>query len=754
MLPATLISTLPEAEPMTAGLTLAAVNAGDGGGELSTQRHGGTDLALAVLTPTPAEATPLSWYGAETYGPAFGRGAAARMRRLRWTAALPAEHKRTLGDGNNKRTLVRGDARLPDDGLGAGRTVSEYVQAVPAPAMPPEIRVAADKKRQHWDERAHAVELYRQFRRDHPNLAPSSEEFAREFERVHGDYFRAHNIGLSYDRLAVVEKKWLREEPLDGRAGHSGRKPIECTPEAWELFRSLYLHRNSLKLSHCWRYVRGEARIHGWNWPALTTIYTRVQRTFPRGAILAGRGGPRRLEADGVPKDERNYEDIAAGDWWVLDGRTLNSTIRVHDDRREWREARPVLIGLLDMRSRSLQLELRATECCDGVLAVVKRGLLGWGAPTDSIFDNGEAFKAGLGNVRGTASQRAAFNDPRIGSVFGKLGVTVHNTIPYHPWAKQIESIWRKLKEGFDRWLWHFRGGSPAERPEGRCAAIRHRIDDLPTEAECREYLQIWLDEYHATEQSGQGTRGLCPNLVMEQYRQYRRKVTPDEADLLCRRLLLKNGRPRAFSLARDGVRYNCVRYGRWDEEVWHLKVKQVALRIDPDKLDQVTFCNVQTGVELCTAHASHQLAGTTQEHRREVAKKQARYRRAMKEYLPARDYLAETPTRQLLEAKRAHAQADEAAARAKLPPAEPPAVTYVRPDLAAAAKELKAKEQRSALRRTMQPAAQTGSETASEAVLDPYELLKTPLREKTQPAEATECAADLLKGFVHVAAG
>ena len=71
---------------------------------------------------TLARPSSLLWYGAESYGAWFGRGAAARMRRLRWAAGLPAAQKRTMGDGNNKRTLAYADARLPD-----GQTLAEFV---------------------------------------------------------------------------------------------------------------------------------------------------------------------------------------------------------------------------------------------------------------------------------------------------------------------------------------------------------------------------------------------------------------------------------------------------------------------------------------------------------------------------------------------------------------------------------------------------------------------------------------------------
>ena len=53
----------------------------------------------------------------------------------------------------------------------------------------------------------------------------------------------------------------------------------------------------------------------------------------------------------------------------VLDGRVLDVMCRVPDGRREWRRARLVVMGISDMRSRSLCLQVAATENSDGILA-------------------------------------------------------------------------------------------------------------------------------------------------------------------------------------------------------------------------------------------------------------------------------------------------------------------------------------------------------------------------------------------------
>lgn len=510
---------------------------------------------------------------------------------------------------------------------------------------------------------------------------------------------------------------------VDGRGRHR-RAPAEISAPAWELFRDLYLARNALPLAACWRYVAGEAATRGWSWPPLPLVRRRVRAEIPATALVLARRGPRAFNALCVPKMERDIESVAAGDWWALDGRVLDQFVRVPDARREWRAARPTVLGVLDLRSRCLVLELRAAEDADGILAGIAAALRAWGAPQNVVLDNGEAYKSAAGTPRGTRRQRDYWRDPRIGSVFAQIGVAVHNSLPYHAWAKPIESVWRKVKDGLDRWCWSFWGGSPAERPEGQARQVQRRIDALPTIEQLRAQIATWLGEYHATAQSGRGTRGLCPSLVMEQFRGAVRAVDPRVIALACTR---KVGPVR---VRRDGVRWQHLLYGQSQPEVWALHGRDVWLLIDPERADQVTIADEQ-GRPLCVA-TSVRLSGATQEQRREAARLQARARRIAREAASARDYLRRTPAEQVLAAKRRHAEARAAEQRAALPEPPAPDVQIVRPDLVAAAEQLDRADRRRAARR---------AEGLSSGDRAAYELLSTP-----RPAEPeTPCTADLL---------
>ena len=660
---------------------------------------------------------------------------ARRKAALRWAQSLGTRGRAKKING---RWYVCKDARLPDNLTVESHLLVGRREQLAGYALPAGHEQWSNKDRQRFLNSHELLKLYDVCRRDHCSASDQAvfdAFFAIHRQRIHELGFKNCSIRTlrrMRDRLGLgprlkaspnfdgnVDGRGRSKADVDGGGGEAGEggkipTPANCTADAWELFLSIYLAkqtgRNQLNLKQCWRFVEGEARENDWQWPSYSAVRTWANRKIPAGVFALARGGPKHFEAHYVPKIAREYTDIEAGAWWCLDGRTLDIMCRVPDDRKNWRRARLVVTGINDMRSRVIVgWDIRATENSDGIIAGIRQAMQQWGAPTDAIVDNGKAYKAATGTPRGTSKQREYFDDPRIGSVFAQTGVQVHNSIPFHSWAKQIESLWTKVKDGFDRWFWCFWGGSPDERPEGMDKWTKQRIDDLPTVDEIRDAFQIFMDEYHATEQTGTGTNGLSPNLVMEQYRGPIRRVDAALLDLLCCRTV------GPVKVTRDGIRHNHVLYGQKDEAVWKLQGREVYLRIHPERADLVTVCE-EDGTPICHA-TNRRLSGATQDDIRESQKAKARYRRAVKEYLPARDFLRETPTTQILKSKRKHAQAREAAARADLPEPQQPPVTLVRPDLTDAARKLQNQ-------RTVKPAPRRPIEQSSKPDRDGFDRL------------------------------
>ena len=199
----------------------------------------------------------------------------------------------------------------------------------------------------------------------------------------------------------------------------------------------------------------------------------------------------------------------------------------------------------------------------------------------------------------------------------------------------------------------------------------------------------MFVEEYHSTPQSGDGTFGLPPRLVFEQYRTEHRSVDSAAIDILCTKTV------GPVKVGRDGVRHRNVLYGGSDQAVWKLQGKEVWLRVDPVRVDFVTVCD-ESGKPICKAY-NKPLRGATQEQRREAAKIKARYRKAVRAYAPARNYLLETDTQQILQAKRDHAKARMEELRKELPAPAAPAGARGREEREGEEKEGKEEERKKA---------------------------------------------------------
>jgi len=556
--------------------------------------------------------------------------------------------------------------------------------------LPPESGKWRDKDFAHWKNTWKVIEWADAIEAKYPRMA--AEKRSAILTERHGAW--ARSVGLSChpdalrryrDRMDPTSRKC--DGNVDGRGRPRGSGKAACSPEAWEFFRSIYLHQNKHSLTPAWRLAKGEARKHGWAWPSLSTIRQRVRREIPKPAQILGREGKRAFEAKAVPKVKRSYEEIAAGEWWSLDGRTLDLMARERT-ARGWRRVRPVLAGVLDARSRMLVgWAIGTVEHSDLVAASIKMAIREWGVPEHITDDNGQAYKRTDDN--GQAYKRVAGSSRlqetlhgRVGSIFSQLHVTVHTSLPYKAWGKHIESIWRGVKDGLDRFFPSFWGGGPAERPEGADKYTRERLDQLPTLDDVRKAFSEFLKGYHATPQSGDGMHGLSPNLAMQQFRGPIRRVDPKVLGLLCCRTA------GPVRVGRDGVRFKNVLYGQFARRLFERQGQDVYLRIDPERADCVIACDSQ-GVPICRAY-QNRLAGCNQEDIRRAARKRARLRKVAKEYAQTSRGLLDSPVEAIMRMKAEHARAEEAELRKTLPPpVAPPSVTIVRPDLAEAVDRL-----------------------------------------------------------------
>lgn len=619
----------------------------------------------------------------------------------RWAASLPREQRRDAG----RTTEIRGDARLPNHFQVVSYLRVASVKRLDGRVWPDDCASWSESEQQRfldthrlldwWD--AHAKAMH-----------GSEDQAVLSFglQLVDDDGLKvtvqawAEKRGLSLS-LRSLRRYRRRVTPgsadFDGNVDRRGRRDdgssAACSEDAWTFFLELYLDENKLDMSECWRTVNGKAMQPDtrWDWPSLDVVRRKYKREVKRSDEIMARQGPQAFKALAEPKLRQRIDDVPAGEWWVGDQRRLDVQCgrqTVHG----WQTFRPVITAWIDRRSRYwVGYTVEASGNSDTILGAFKRGAKQHGLPAVVAIDNGKDYCA-LDRTKKDVDRKWEHFDPRrLGTVWESMGVTAKYAEVRAPWAKIIERHFDEMKEGCDKLLLTFRGGSPGERPE-RAAEVAADPASMPTLDHVRAHVAAWMQLFHCEAQQGDGMYGLTPNLVMERYRGAQRIADPTVLDLICAK------RTEALLVRRDGVTHGGIVYGRGLPAMMDLLGKQVRLLLDPETADAVTVCDIE-GRPLFRAHSD--AAGIDRQDLREFLRDRRRRRKQALEYAKNRKFLGGHKPAEIMEFQRATAKAREDELRAQLPPVSgESAVRIVRPDLAADVQRMDAEEQRAAAQR------------------------------------------------------
>lgn len=422
------------------------------------------------------------WHGPERLAGLFKHD---RQARLRWIKGLPPALRRMESDG----WCARGDSLLPD-----GRRLADVLNEGMPRRIPAEVVAGSDKQRVR---QLAALELLRRdlaLQEARPDLAPGGAAFFAELQRLHGDYALRHGIGIS--RAAWCGRNGIRARlraglPVDGRI-RSGRKARDVDQRLVEVVCERYLHQNGLSESECHYEQRRIARELGIA-PLTRHQVRKIVASVPRATKVRTRQGVQSFNATCLPKMTIDYSKLGAGEWLSMDGRVADQHVRVPDGRGGWRLTRPFVVGAACVRTGAMEVHVGTSETGEGRLLGLRRWCERRGIPRHVADDNSEAGKRVWGSRRGSEHQRRIAEDRQLGSTLGLLGVELHPALPYQPWTKKIESLWRFLKRHSDQFAVGYWGGKPSERPEEAAELLRTHPESFPTLNEYREHLETAL---------------------------------------------------------------------------------------------------------------------------------------------------------------------------------------------------------------------------------------------------------------------
>ncbi len=636
------------------------------------------DSRFAQPTPVkipPAVVSPLSSdrhgrYSPGQYGPAFGRGKAARQRRLDWIGLLAEDQKTLRSDGWG----VCGSAVLPESSSAGGMTVTAFVQAQTIFQLPKGWASYTEAQRRSWRLNAEREVRFQRFLAEHPHMSKSVPETYMAFANgPDTTWLKDHRLSASkstmYAALLVLSER--REVPRRGRPKGSGK--TEWHPRAEHLCDQFFYHTHGRPID-IYRAVRAYAHAERFPAPSERMVRERIGG-IPKGAKVLARKGERALDAI-APKGKRPRRSVRG--WWSLDCRTEDVFYQRIMAGGELRPGRPTCSGVYVPYSRRwADLRFGTTENGDLISASIAGAARSdGGLARVAQTDNGSFYKT-LADEEGT------------GAFLRMFGVKVILAPPYEGYAKPIESAWNRMKNELDRFVRSFCGGGLPERHEDAHRWARANVHKLPTIDDLNEWACLFMETDNATPAKVLG--GLSPNLYAELHGPDRLVVDPDVLDVYFTPSMTKNRKPLSRVVGIDGVLLDNALYLPEPGDLAKLQGRRVWILPDAELADRIILCE-QDGAAICHAYADKR-AGATNEHRREARRRRERYKRVVRNYIPARDDSLLSDTSRILRVKRDYMLAGERKLRAELGIEDQRGVRIVRSDLAKSAKRLKSRE-------------------------------------------------------------
>ena len=253
--------------------------------------------------------------------------------------------------------------------------------------------------------------------------------------------------------LAAYRREGLRGL-VDTRGGGKLFGEI-MSPEAFDMFASLYLDLRQPTLRQCWLSVCyfNKDRNKAWRLPPIAAMYKFVKDRIPYATMVLMREGVDAYEAKCAPFIERDPDSVEPGAVWVGDHSQFNCWIR---HRGEW--IRPWITAWEDMRSRMIVgFYISASPNQTTILQAFKKGISQYGPPEGAKIDNGKDYDSYMwtGQTKQERKRRVLskgyIDREMVAGIYAMLGVTVSFAIPYNAKAKPVERFFKTLDKQFTK---------------------------------------------------------------------------------------------------------------------------------------------------------------------------------------------------------------------------------------------------------------------------------------------------------------
>jgi len=411
---------------------------------------------------------------------------------------------------------------------------------------------------------------------------------------------RSEALGVFCSQKSISKRtfqRWLAKYKAQGLIGlvdtRGGGKFISQTisPEAFELFKSMYLTEQQMTVKACWQNICfiNKNESHNWKVPPLQYMYRIVKRRIPMPVQVLHREGLAAYEAKCAPYIQTDPDSVEPGQVWVGDHSEFNCKVFY---RGKW--IRPWLTAWMDMRSRTIvgwHISFGPNQTT--VLLAMKRAIEKYGPPDMVKIDNGRDYDSlmftGTTKVKRRMIRRGYLDEQWVAGIYAMMDITISFAIPYHPQSKAIERVFDTIDMQFTKTFKTYCGKDAQRKPEDHNELLKS--EKLKAESTIEKFtnqVSNYIKAYNSTAHSGAGMDDKTPLEVLAT-RQSQRVLPEGVAELVLRVW------SRELIVGKNGVRFRGIYYGQYDVNLFAHQGKRVRVNYDPDDLRTIHIYDAAT---------------------------------------------------------------------------------------------------------------------------------------------------------------
>jgi len=397
--------------------------------------------------------------------------------------------------------------------------------------------------------------------------------------------------------------------------------------------------------SVCHEIASYEARRNGWSIPAYGTFCRLLDKLHP-ALVARQRHGDKRFTDDHEPNIRRDYSTIAANDWWCSDHRPFDVFVR-HGHKADGSPSyiRPILHAWQDLRSRRLLAWEILAEAPNTpiILRTFVNACDQHGVPKIAYVDNGKDYDAKSLQGVTKRQRRRGETAAECEGAFNVLGVEPIHAWPFHGQSKPIERLYNTISSHFCK-LWDtYSGRSTTAKPEWmlRSESRAATLANAPTLQEFTAAFNDWAGPAYnlKTGHLGDAMDHRSPAQCFADELKTKRTLPRDLLEFAT------FARTKPVTVSQDGVRYQGISFGQFDQKLAALHGKKVKLAVDDRDLSHVYVLDLG-GRLICRAKANGKIGfvkpgDVTDATLRDAIAEKKRLRKSLKTYVADRPRMA-----------------------------------------------------------------------------------------------------------------